>query len=154
MSTICPPVARTSSSGRDREHALRQPRRRVDQLVAEQVAVHVHRQGARESDRRHPADGVPGGLLHGVRIGATDAAARHLAEPPLVHPVDARGDHQQRAPVRGEDERLHDLADGDAERVGGLLRGPRVDLELDHLPVEAVLRHRRLHLLDRGLHRA
>jgi hypothetical protein len=29
-----------------------------------------------------------------------------------------------------------------------------VDLELDHLPVEPVLGNRRLHLLDRRLHRA
>jgi len=40
------------------------------------------------------------------------------------------------------------------QRVGGLLRGPRVDLELDHAPVEAVLGDGRLHLLDRRLHRA
>src|ERR1700675_910561 len=56
--------------GRQRQDALGNPRRRVNQAMAHQVLVHPDRRGRVMPERRHAADGVAGRPLDRIRIGA------------------------------------------------------------------------------------
>src|SRR5262245_36797883 len=103
-------------------------------------------------ERRPAADGVAGGLLHRLRIGAADLAAGDRPELPFVDPVRTRGDHEARALVHGEDVRLVDLADGDAQGVRRLLGSPRFDGKLDHLTRQTERTDGGPYLLHGGLH--
>lgn len=105
-----------------------------DLVVAGESHVHERLQREGVPDRRDAADRETRSAPDEVGVGAVESLDRqHVGEVRGVDPMGARGEHQQGTPpVVGlavghrEDQRVGDLADLDAELLGGLGGGPRV----------------------------
>src|SRR5436190_2510856 len=88
------------------------------------MAVDHGAQSSRVRQRRHATDRVPRRVPDQVGIRAGDVRGpEHVRDGRRVDLVVATGEHQHGLAVRGEDERLHDGPDGNAECCGGLLGG-------------------------------
>jgi len=99
--------------------------------------------------RRHAADRKACVLAHELRRGALDRLAQRRRHARLVDAPVAGGDDQHRATTGdgAKDQRLGDLTDRDAERIGRLLGGARRHRQFDDLHGHAGGQQRRLHPL-------
>src|SRR5437588_4515844 len=85
-----PRAAEFAQPGRgDREDRIRAPRGGPDDLVAEQVLVHVDRDVASVPKWWHAADRITGRRAHGVGVGLHDRLAGKAGQPRRVKPVGA-----------------------------------------------------------------
>ena len=131
------------------EDGVRRPGRGPDDVVLQQGAVGEHAGPGPVPERRHAADGVPGGLPDEVHLGPGDLVGAEFLADELQ--VDAGGpvhEHEhghpspklsasleQGGPPCCEDQRLADLAQLAPDRGGGLgggTGGIREPADLSH----------------------
>jgi hypothetical protein len=117
--TTVPPTASTSVDGATGKTSVHVP---AAALVEPQQRL-VDVDGQVVPERRHPADGEPGGGADRVGVRPADgAAAAGRREARLGQPVVAGDERHDRRPVDEEHERLHDLPDLDADGGRGIGR--------------------------------
>ena len=79
----------------------------------------------------HPADGEAGDPAHDLDLGARQDLARQRRRLPGVHPVAPGGQEQEQPACPLEQDRLHDLVDGNPRlgrrRLGGADFSRRLD---------------------------
>jgi len=126
----------------------------VHHFILQQVPVDEHGQrfgvpergNAADDKPRHPADGVR--VCPSRRVRVTGAGQFDQ-----IDAVGTRGENEHRLAVGEEDQRLHDLTDGCADRCRGLFRCARPLGKLADLDTDTSSRQRLCDALDRCGHR-